>query len=140
MASSDKRSSSTGSFALAVSATAIPAPSTGMGFNFLPALPIITLPIKFLKSVDLITMGKGLNDVPSSFGWKLVEWKPLDNQFGGLRPDKGFTEVYEVVEVDDDVAEKGPVFEVGQGFDEFGTGSGPVLNFGKTRTESTLIF
>jgi len=88
-------------------------------------------------------MGKGLSDVPSGFGWELVEWKPLDNQFGserGLRPDEGFTEVCEAVEVDDDVIEKGPLSELGLGFDDFGTGFEAVLDFGETRTQSTLIF
>ena len=88
-------------------------------------------------------MGKGLSDVLSGSDWQLVEWKPSDNQFGserGLRPYEGFTEVCEVVEVDDDVTEKGPVSEVGLGFDEFGTGSELVFDFKETRTGSTLIF
>ena len=77
-----KRRSSTGSSAqsskrtwqalspanLLVSAAAISAPTTGMGFNFLPPLLIITMPFKFLKSVDLRTMGKELGDIPSGFG------------------------------------------------------------------------
>jgi len=77
-----KRSSSTGSSAqrskrarlvfslaiLPVSTAAIPAPIAGMGFNFLPPLPIITMPFKFLKSVDLKTIGKDLDDISSGFG------------------------------------------------------------------------
>jgi len=87
MASSDKvtitkRSSSTGYFAqgskrarlafspanLPVSAATIPAPTAGIGFNFLPPLPIITRPFKFLKSVDLKIIGKDLGDISLGFG------------------------------------------------------------------------
>jgi len=62
--------------ALPLPAAAISVPMAGKGFNFLPPLPIISMPFKFLKSVDLKTIGKSLGDVPSGFGWKLVEWKP----------------------------------------------------------------
>ena len=50
---------------------------SGMGFECLSPLPIATVPFKFLKSLDLISLGNGLNDVPSSFWWKLVEGKPM---------------------------------------------------------------
>jgi len=38
---------------LLVLAAAIPAPTSGIGFNFLPPLPITTFPFKFLKGIDL---------------------------------------------------------------------------------------
>jgi len=68
-------------------------------------------------------MGKGLSDVPSGFSWELVEWKPLDNQFRSkwsLRLDEGFTEIRDVVEVEDDVSGE----DLGQKIDlDLGTGS-----------------
>jgi len=67
-----KRSSSTGSSTqglkrarrafspanLQISAAALLAPTASMRINFLPPLPIITMPFKFLKSVDLRTIGR----------------------------------------------------------------------------------
>ena len=56
------------SSALPPPAAMIPVPMVGKGFNFLPPLSIISMSFKFLKSVDLKTIGKGLGDVPSGFG------------------------------------------------------------------------
>jgi len=81
-----------------------------MGFDCLPPLPIATVTFKFLKSLDLISLGKGLNDVPSSFGWELVEWKPMVHQIRteiGVKPAEDFVEVCDVVEVKDDTSEEG---------------------------------
>ena len=154
MASSDKRNSSTGSSAqgskrvhqslllatLPGVATVNPASISGMGFDCLSPLPITILPFKFLRSLDLISMGRGLGDVPSGFGWELVECKPLVHQIWsetGVRPDEGFVEVCEVVEVEDDVSEEG----LGPKIDlDLGTGNEPVLDFGDVSSESLPVF
>jgi len=47
--------------------------NSGKGFESLPPLPITSVPFRFLKSLDLNSLGMGLNAVPSSFGWELVE-------------------------------------------------------------------
>jgi len=125
---------------LPVLAAANPAPTLDMGFNFLPPFPIATLPFKFIKRIDLITMGRGLGDVPFGFGWELVEWKPSANQTGSerrVRPDEGFTEVCEVVEVEDDVSEEDSVPKIDL---DLGTGSEPVLDFGDVSSESLPVF
>ena len=49
------------------------APISGMGFECLRPLPIATPPSKILKILNLISLGKGLNEVLLSFGWELVE-------------------------------------------------------------------
>ena len=48
------------------------AQNSGMGFESLPPLPITTVPFRFLKSLDLNSLGIGLNVVPSGFRWELV--------------------------------------------------------------------
>ena len=65
------------SSALPLPAAAFPVPMAGKGSIAYPPLPIISMAFKFLKSVDLKTIGRGLGDVPSGFGWTLVEWKPI---------------------------------------------------------------
>jgi len=85
-----------------------------------------------LKSLDLISLGKGFNDVPSSFGWELVEWKPIVHQIRfetRVRPDEGFVEVVEVVEVEDDAPEEGVGPKINL---DLGTGSGPARDFGES--------
>ena len=111
-----------------------------MGLDCLPPLPIATLPFKFLKSLDLISMGRGLGDVSSSFGWELVEWKSSVNLIRfekTVRPDEGFTEVCEVLEVEDDVSEDNlePKIDL-----DLGTRSEPVLDFGDASSESLPVF
>ena len=117
-----------------------PAPTSGMGFNFLPPLPITILPFKFLRSLDLISMGRGLGDVPSGFGWELVEWKPSVNQIGSerrVRPNEGFTKVCEVLEVEDDVSKEDLVPKIDL---DLGTGPELVLDFGDVSSESLPVF
>jgi len=85
-------------------------------------------------------MGKGLIDVPSGFGWDLVEWKPLVHQIRsktGVRPDEGFVEVCEVVEVEDDVSEEGFGLKINL---DLGTGSEPVCDFRKVSSETLPVF
>ena len=82
MASSDKRIPSTGRstqmLARARQPTVYPgaqlAQSPGMGFGCMPPLPIILGPFKFLKKLNLTSVGLGLESVPFSFGWDLVAW------------------------------------------------------------------
>ena len=110
-----------------------------MGFDCLTRLTIATLPFKFLKSLDLISMGKGFIDVSSGFGWDLVEWKPSVHQIGsetGVRPDEGFVEVCKVVEVEDDVSEEGfgPKINL-----DLETGSEPVRDFGEVSSKTVPV-
>ena len=48
----------------------------GTGFECLPALSISSVPFHFLKSLDLKSVGLGLQSVPFRFRWDLVEWNP----------------------------------------------------------------
>jgi len=116
------------------------APILGMGFESLSPLSIATLPFKFLKSLDLKSFGKGLNDVPSSFAWELVEWKPIVHQFRaeiGMKPAEDFVEVCEVVEFEDDTSEEGFRQKIDL---NLGTGAEPVHDFGDVGSESLPIF
>ena len=45
----------------------------GMGFGCMPSLPIISVPFKFLKELNLTSVGLGLESVSFSFRWELVE-------------------------------------------------------------------
>ena len=61
-----------------------------------------------------------------------MEWKPIVHQFRsetGVKPDEGFVEVCEVVEVEDDTSEEGfgPKIDL-----DLGTGSEPVRDFGES--------
>jgi len=47
----------------------------GMELTISPPLPIICNPFKFLKSLDLTSVGLGLDEIPFDFGWNLVIWK-----------------------------------------------------------------
>ena len=71
----------------------------------------------------------GLGAVPSCFGWELVEWKPLEQQFMAEiegKPAEVFREVHDAVEVGDDTSQEGkieldmgigdvPIHEIGDG-------------------------
>jgi len=49
----------------------------GMGLAISSFLPIICTPFKFLKSLDLTTVGLGLNEIPFEFGWELAHWSAI---------------------------------------------------------------
>ena len=66
--------------ALPMSAMAIPAPTVGMRFNFLPSLPVILKPFGFLKHVDLRTVGLDLGDIRVKFDWELELFKSVVEQ------------------------------------------------------------
>ena len=94
-------------------------PNSGMGFERLPPLPIASVPFQFLKSLDLRSLGMGLDAVPSCFRRELVEWKPLVQQcraeIGG-EPTEIFGDVHDVVEVGDDTSEEGKIdLDIGTG-------------------------
>jgi len=57
------------------------ASQSGMGFENLPPLAISSIPFQFLKSLDLSSVGLGVDAVPPCFEWELVVWKPLNEQF-----------------------------------------------------------
>ena len=61
-------SSPPASSALPMAATAAPPPVRGMGFNFLPPLPIILRTFRFLKSLNLRSVGLELGGVSAEFG------------------------------------------------------------------------
>ena len=63
-----KRSCMRSLLALPLSATATIAPPRGMGFNSLPPLLIFSLVFRLLKSLNLRSVGKELDDVPLVFG------------------------------------------------------------------------
>ena len=44
----------------------------GMGFDSLPPISISPAIFRFLKSLNLQSVGKGLEDMPSVLGWELV--------------------------------------------------------------------
>jgi len=44
----------------------------GKGLAISPLLPIICKPFGFLKSINLSSVGLGLNEIPFEFGWDLV--------------------------------------------------------------------
>jgi len=61
-------SSPPASLAETMPATSPPAPVGGMGFNFLPSLPIISKIFGFLTSLHLRSVGLELSDVPPEYG------------------------------------------------------------------------
>jgi len=88
---------------LPLSAAVGPVPITGIGFNSLPPLPIISTIFGFLKSLDLRTVGIELGDVPPEFGWDLVLFEPdmePTRPKGVLEPNMGQTVSDGVLEVD----------------------------------------
>jgi len=79
-----------------------------MGFENLPPLAITSIPFQFLKSLDLSSVGLGLDAVPSCFRWELIVWKPLEEQFRVELEGKlveVFGEVHEVVEIGEETSE-----------------------------------
>jgi len=90
-----------------------------MGFKNLPPLAISSTPFQFLKSLDLGSVGLGLDAVPPCFGWELVVWKPLNEQFREKLERKMvevFGEVHEVVEIGEKTSEVGKIdLELGIG-------------------------
>ena len=98
-----------------------------MEFENLPPLAITSIPFQFLKSLDLSLVGLGLDAVPSCFGWELVVWKPMEEQFRAELKGKlieVFGEVLEVVEVGEDTSEEEKI-EL-----DLGTGDVPVHEVG----------
>ena len=84
-----------------------PAPqalSSGTGFETLPSLAISTNLLKFLKSMNLKSVGLGLENVPLHFGWNIVEWNPKLSQ----KPVDLWENLVKIVEICDDVEEEGP--------------------------------
>ena len=92
--------------------TAIRLPQSGMGFESFPPLAIASIPFKFLKSLGLSSVGLGLDAVPSCFGWELVVWKPMEEQFRAdieKNSAEVFREIHDVVEVREDTFEEGKI-------------------------------
>jgi len=58
--------------AISVHGPALP----GTRFEILPPLAISTNLLKFLKCMDLKSVGLGLSCVPFHSGWELIEWVP----------------------------------------------------------------
>ena len=123
----------------------------GMGLAISPPLPIICNPFRFLKSLNLNSVGLGLDAIPFEFGWNLGVWKPFGVQFEHkaiLGPNEPGIEIIDVLndsspseedgEFDSIRAEIGfePVSEQG----DFGIGTEPVPEFGEVGVEPPLIF
>jgi len=73
----------------------------GEGLEISPPLPIIYKPFGFLKSIGLSSVGLGLNAIPFEFGWDLVVWKSIVEQFepkGVLGPSETHVEVADVLD------------------------------------------
>jgi len=103
------------------------APQSGMGFENLPPLAITSIPFKFLKILDLRSEGLGLDAAPSCFGWELVVWKPLEEQFRAElegKPAEVFGEVHKVMKIGEETSEEGKI-EM-----DLGTGDTPVHEVG----------
>jgi len=89
---------------------ALRASQSGTGFENPPPLAILTNFLKFLKCIDLKSVGLGLEGVPFHCGWDIVEWK-------SKLVDLGVSSV-EILEICDEVEEKeprvfGPQIELG---------------------------
>ena len=88
-------------------------PLPGTGFKCLTALPISSIPFRFLKRLDLSSLGLRLGYAPLCFDWQLVEWKPFTQQsgvdFGGTFTEifKDNEDVLEIVNVGDNTSEEG---------------------------------
>ena len=93
-------------------------------------------------------MGKEIGAISSGLGWEITVWKLsveppraegdfMSESGGGLRPGQGFTEIIDVVEVEDDVSGEGSVPKIDL---DLGAGSKPVLDFGDVSTEFLPVF
>ena len=122
-----------------------------MGLVISPPFPIICNPLRFLKSLNLNSVGLGLDAIPFEFEWNLVVWKPFGVQFEPkaiLGSNEAGIEIVDVL--DDSCPSEGdgdsdsvraeiwskPVSKQGN----FGTGPKLVLEFGEVGVEPPLIF
>ena len=123
----------------------------GIGLAISPPLPIIHNPFRFLKSLNLNSVGLGLDAIPFEFGWNLVVWKPFGVQFEPkaiLGPNEAGIKIVDMLddsslsEEDEDSdsvrTETGsePVSEQG----DFGTRPETIPEFGEVGVEPPLIF
>ena len=79
----------------------------------------------------------GLNVVPSSFGWELVEWKPFVHQSRAEirgKPAEVFGELHDVLGIRDDTSTEGKIDL------NLGTGAEPVHEFEGSGSESLPVF
>ena len=81
---------------------ALRASQSGTGFENPPPLAISTNLLKFLKCMDLKSVGLGLASIPFRFGWDLVEWNPKLS----LKPVDLEVNLVEILEICDEVEEK----------------------------------
>jgi len=100
------RKSSSISGAIPVHSTALP----GTGFETLPPLAISTNLLKFLKCMDLKSIGLGLSCVPFHSWWELIEWVPKSVDLGQNWVE--ILEICDVFEVDDSLEDLGPQIEL----------------------------
>jgi len=99
-----------------------------------------------LKSLNLNSVGLGLDAVPFEFGWNLIIWKPLSKSKAVLGPNEARFEVMDVLdesspseaEYDSIREETGsePVSKQG----DFRTGPEPAPEFGEFGVEPPLLF
>jgi len=122
-----------------------------MGLAISPSLPIICNPFKFLKSLDLTSVGLGLEEIPYDFGWELVIWKPFRVQFESkavLGSNEAGLDVIDVLDESSPSKDNGdfdmaraeigpqPISEMG----DLGIGPEPVPGVGEVGVEPPSIF
>ena len=121
----------------------------GKGLVISPPLPIICNPSGYLKSINLSSVGLGLDAIPFEFGWNLIVWKPFGKQSepkAVLGPNEADIEVVDVLdesspsEGDSDSVrveiESEPISEQR----EFETGPEPVPEYGEIGVEPPRLF
>jgi len=98
----------------------------GTGFETLPPLAISTNLLKFLKCMDLKSVGLGLSYVPFHSGWELIEWVPKSVDLGQNWVE--ILEICDVVEVDGCLGDFWPQIELdlGEGSSIHDVGEPPV--------------
>ena len=80
------------------------APRSGTGFEALSPLTISSNLLRFLKCLDLKSVGLGLENVPFHFGWDIVVWNPKLS----VKPVDLGVNLVEIMEICDEVDEEQP--------------------------------
>ena len=107
----------------------------GKGLEISPLLPIICKPFGFLNSINLSSVGLGLNEIPFEFGQDLAVWKSILEQSeskGVLGPSEAYVKVVDVL--DDQSPSEGESNSV-----MVETGSKPVSDQGELETGSEPV-
>ena len=132
---------------LSVSATVFSAFLGSIGFESLPPLPIISKAFGFLKSLNLSSVGLGLNEVPPEFGWDLALFKVDGEQTvsdGVFESDEAQTGLEVVLELSGVLSgaedSPDPMSKGVSGLGETEIGPEPIPDLSEARTEPPLVF